>query len=730
MAQLNLRTALSFGLTNAQIDNNFTSLQRDTTLAVSNAVPWAPNTAYAVGQILYAHESVYPSGGMESIGFLKTGVSYIISNNGGNGLVDIVITGTAGTFSCFSSTISVGQAVAINGTNTGTGSITGYNSLAQPGDFYTNVYYVIATNGTTTFTLSATPGGPAITTTAGTPSGLTFAKFGGFVTIGAPNNFVGTVFTATGPGSGNQGQVTRVTRFYRVTAAGTTGSASFSPNWLAPTSSTSGTATLLAIDLPPAYLPADVLDKIKLVDGVGSGLDADLLDGQNGSYYLDTSATTQTKAGDLIISGNLTVNGTTTTLNSTNLSIDDVNIELASIAPVDNLFAFITAGSTTVVLTSAGGTTGLVVGQRLVKSPVDYGVATFGAGAYIASIVNATTFTTNIAHAVTGSISFTATHSDVTANGGGITVKGTTDKTFSWLSASTAWTSSEDLNLATGKVFKINNTSVLSATTLGSGVTGSSLTSVGTIGTGTWQGTVVSPTYGGTGVNNGGRTITLAGNLSINGAFSTALTVSAATSLTLPTTGTLATLTGTETFSNKSFNTGVVITTSGFGGAPTSMASLDVTDTGINGANIRLIGNEQAGPGQPGPNKTIRAYLGTMQVMNHAYNAAILQLTDTGELTVSGNVTAFSDARLKSSLNVITDALAKVEQLTGYTYTRTDSGERQTGVLAQDAIKVLPEVVNTSGEYMSVAYGNFAGLIFEAIKELHAKVKDLETKIK
>ena len=61
------------------------------------------------------------------------------------------------------------------------------------------------------------------------------------------------------------------------------------------------------------------------------------------------------------------------------------------------------------------------------------------------------------------------------------------------------WTSSENWNLLTGKVFKINNTSVLSATTLGSGVTASSLTSVGTIGTGTWQGTAVAVSYGGTG---------------------------------------------------------------------------------------------------------------------------------------------------------------------------------------------------------------------------------------
>ena len=96
------------------------------------------------------------------------------------------------------------------------------------------------------------------------------------------------------------------------------------------------------------------------------------------------------------------------------------------------------------------------------------------------------------------------TPSDTTADGGGITLKGTTDKTFNWVDATDAWTSSEHLNLLTGKAFYINGSSVLNATTLGSGVTGSSLTSVGTIGTGTWQGTVVAITYGGTGANNAG----------------------------------------------------------------------------------------------------------------------------------------------------------------------------------------------------------------------------------
>jgi hypothetical protein len=92
-----------------------------------------------------------------------------------------------------------------------------------------------------------------------------------------------------------------------------------------------------------------------------------------------------------------------------------------------------------------------------------------------------------------------STPTDTTADGGGISLKGATDKLFRWLNASDSWTSSEHIDLASGKEFKINATSVLSGSTLGSGVTASSLTSVGTLTTGTWSASTIAVNKGGTG---------------------------------------------------------------------------------------------------------------------------------------------------------------------------------------------------------------------------------------
>jgi hypothetical protein len=137
-------------------------------------------------------------------------------------------------------------------------------------------------------------------------------------------------------------------------------------------------------------------------------------------------------AVNLTISGNLTVNGTTTNLNSTNLVVEDKNIILADVE----------------------------------------------------------------------------TPTDTTADGGGITLKGTTDKTFNWVDSTDAWTSSEHINLASGKTLKYNGTDLVAAQ---SGNSGKYLT---TDGTSTSWGTVTgysAPTLGSTSIASGATVTTIEG---------------------------------------------------------------------------------------------------------------------------------------------------------------------------------------------------------------------------
>jgi hypothetical protein len=142
-----------------------------------------------------------------------------------------------------------------------------------------------------------------------------------------------------------------------------------------------------------------------------------------GANTLTVGATTST----VVIPGSLTVEGTTTFIDTANLRIEDSVIDLNSDAA------------------------GAGVGSNA------------GAGLNILSNVGANTVT------------------------------------FLTLADGGALSSSSGLDVATGKEYSVNGTSVLNATTLGSGVITSSLTTVGTIGTGVWQGTTVAVDYGGTG---------------------------------------------------------------------------------------------------------------------------------------------------------------------------------------------------------------------------------------
>lgn len=103
-----------------------------------------------------------------------------------------------------------------------------------------------------------------------------------------------------------------------------------------------------------------------------------------------------------------------------------------------------------------------------------------------------------------------------------------------------------------------------------------------------------------------------------------------------------------------------------------------------------------------------------------------------GNFTAVGNVTAYSDRRLKKDLKRIEGALDKVSLLTGYTYTRIDTGEVQTGLIAQDVQSVLPEAVTVQDnpeQTLAVSYGNMMGLVVEALKELRSEVAALRERV-
>ena len=487
-----------------------------------------------------------------------------------------------------------------------------------------------------------------------------------------------------------------------------------------------------------------------------------------------------------------------------------------------------------------------------------------------------------------------STPTDTTADGGGITLLGSTNKTIVWDSANANWTSSEHFNIASSKSFKINNAVVLNSTTLGSSVVSSSLTKLGTgagfvksdssgnltvdtntyltsvgsgaltlgingsagstnttvtIGTGTGfnansSGAVtydlkVGPaltalaaimTTAGAGFIRRGSSAdtytidtntyltsytevdTLSTVTSRGASTSTAVTFSGGLSAT---TGSFSgsigasnfsgsssgTNTGDETLSSiktklgittlSGSNTGdqVIPTTlpasdvyswakasvkpsyaySEISGTPSSLPASDVyswakasvkpsytqneigsgaltATTGtfsdaIRGTSLSIIASGSAG--------TMYMY-GSAPAGNYSYiqnNSSqattpniifgnnitgVLGYFDyLGYFTATGNVTAFSDSRLKTNVTKIDNALTKVNQLNGYTFDRVDvKSPRQTGVIAQEVLKVLPEAVSGSEETTySVAYGNMIGLMIEAIKELNAKVEDLQNQL-
>lgn len=170
---------------------------------------------------------------------------------------------------------------------------------------------------------------------------------------------------------------------------------------------------------------------------------------------------TQTFAG----TKTLTSPSITTSLTTSSSSFDLVNTTATTVN-------FAGAGTAVGIGASTGNTT--VNNNLIVTGNLTVNGTT--------TTVNSTTVTVDDIVLELGAV---ASPTDTTANGGGISLLGATNKTILWDSANTNWTSSENWNLASNKVFKINNASTLSATTLGTAVVNSSLTKIGALSGGT-----------------------------------------------------------------------------------------------------------------------------------------------------------------------------------------------------------------------------------------------------
>jgi hypothetical protein len=105
-----------------------------------------------------------------------------------------------------------------------------------------------------------------------------------------------------------------------------------------------------------------------------------------------------------------------------------------------------------------------------------------------------------------------------------------------------------------------------------------------------------------------------------------------------------------------------------------------------------------------------------------------------GAVTIwaQNDIVAYSDIRVKDNIEVVTNAIEKIKAIRGVTFTRKDAAledkdKRHAGVIAQEVLEVMPEVVTgTEKDMYSVAYGNMAALFIEAIKEQQQQIEELK----
>ena len=112
-------------------------------------------------------------------------------------------------------------------------------------------------------------------------------------------------------------------------------------------------------------------------------------------------------------------------------------------------------------------------------------------------------------------------------------------------------------------------------------------------------------------------------------------------------------------------------------------------------------------------------------------DASVKQEFDSlGNVIIQGNLFSYSDARIKTNIETIVNALDKVISIRGVTYNMIkdieidpENAQKHIGVIAQEIESVIPEAVKEENGIKTVAYGNIVGLLIEAIKELKNQIQ-------
>ena len=153
--------------------------------------------------------------------------------------------------------------------------------------------------------------------------------------------------------------------------------------------------------------------------------------------------------------------------------------------------------------------------------------------------------------------------------------------------------------------------------------------------------------------------------------------------------------------------------TAAFATSATNASNINITATGSN-ASYRMVfaGTNDSSGNQP---------LFKDSAFDFYYNPSSNQL-NVGSLVASGDVTAFSDKRLKDNIETLDGS--KVFEMRGVSFTK--DGRNSSGVIAQEIEVIAPELVHTDNEYKSVAYGNLVGYLIEAIKILKKEINELK----